>query len=134
MNYVSLSCLTQLCENKGNLRLQSGSTIFNWTFKFPAVCFSFVLCTKYYGVDMSLAFHFITLLLACQFQRKSQAIVITRLSPLSSCKNFNVAHYSKSIKGINTKLVILAHYDKLLLQDKGHNSECYSFGVVPFLT
>ena len=42
---------------------------------------------------------------------------------LSLCKNFNVAHYSKSIKGINTKLGILAHHDKLKLQDKGHNSE-----------
>ena len=35
------------------------------------------------------------------------------------CKNIYAAHYSKSIKGINTKLGILAHYDKMPLQDKG---------------
>ena len=64
----------------------------------------------------------------CLFQGKSQAIVITRL--LSSCKNFNVAHYSKSIKGINTKLGILAHHEKMQLQDKGHNSENYILRVM----
>ena len=48
------------------------------------------------------------------------------------CKSFNVAHYSISIKDINTKLRILAHHNKLQLQDKGHNSESYSFDVVPF--
>ena len=40
-------------------------------------------------------------------QRKSRAIVITRLlwlMLLSWCQNFNVAHSSKSIKGINNKL------------------------------
>ena len=49
-----------------------------------------------------------------------------------SCKNFNVAHYSKSIKGINTKLGTLAHHDNMQLQDKGHNTEFFSFGVMPF--
>ena len=34
-------------------------------------------------------------------------------------QNFNVAHYSKSIIGINTKLGILADHDKMQLQDKG---------------
>ena len=58
--------------------------------------------------------------LASLFRRKSGAIVITRSS---SCKNFNVAHYLKSIKGINTKLRILAHHDKMQLQDKGHNEK-----------
>ena len=28
---------------------------------------------------------------------------------------------------------ILAHRDKVQLQDKGHNSESYSFGVIPLL-
>ena len=44
--------------------------------------------------------------ISCLFQRKSLAILIARLSSSSllSCKNFNVANYSKSIKGINTKL------------------------------
>ena len=69
--------------------------------------------------------------LADQFRRRSRAIVITRSSLLSSlfspCKNFNVAYYSKSIKGIDTKLGILAQHDKL--QDKGHNSKIYIFGV-----
>ena len=60
--------------------------------------------------------------------RKSQAIVNARSS---SCKNFNVAHYSKNIKGISAKLVILAQHNKLHLRDKGHNSECYISGVMP---
>ena len=53
-------------------------------------------------------------------------------SLLLSCKNFNVGCYSKSIKGINTKLGTLAHYDKMQLQEKGHISESYSFGLMPF--
>ena len=68
--------------------------------------------------------------LACLFRRKSQAIVIARLS---SCKNLNVAHYSKNTLGINTKLGILAHHDKVQLQDMGRNSESCSFGAT-FLT
>ena len=57
------------------------------------------------------------------------AIVIARSLWLLSSKNFNVDHYSKSIKCINIKLGILAH-DKMQLQDKGHKSESYSFGVM----
>ena len=49
---------------------------------------------------------------------ESRAIVITRSSS-SSCKNFNVDYCSKIIKGINTKLGILAHYDKVQMQGKG---------------
>ena len=45
-----------------------------------------------------------------------QAIVVARSSS-SSCKNFNVAHFSKSIKGINPRLGILAYHDKMQLQD-----------------
>ena len=49
------------------------------------------------------------IILACLFRKKGRSIVIARSSSLSSlCKNFNVAHYSKCIKGINTKLGILA--------------------------
>ena len=66
-------------------------------------------------------------LLACLFQRKRQAIVIARSLSSLWCKNLNVADYLKSIIGINTKL---AHHDKMHLQDKGHNSENYSFGVM----
>ena len=72
--------------------------------------------------------------LACIFWRKSQAIVIARSSLLLllSCKNFNVAHYSKSIKGINTKLGIFAHHDKVQFQDKGDITlKDNSFGVMP---
>ena len=56
-----------------------------------------------------------------------------------------VLHDSKSIKGINAKVGILAHHDKMQLKDgilahhdkmqlkdKGHNSESHSFGVMPF--
>ena len=56
------------------------------------------------------------------------------LSSSASCKNFNVAHYSESNKGIKTKLGMLAHHDKMQLGDKGHNMESYSFGVMPLLT
>ena len=60
------------------------------------------------------------LFLARMFQRKSWAFVIARASSLSSsCKNFNVAHYSKNIEGINIKLGIFAHHDKVQLQNKG---------------
>ena len=50
------------------------------------------------------------------FWRKIWPVVIARVL-LLSCKNFNVAHYSKSSTGIDTKLGILAHYDKMQLQD-----------------
>ena len=56
--------------------------------------------------------------LACLFRRKSRAIMIARSSLL--CKN--LAQFSKSIKGIDTKLGIFAYHDKVQLQDKGHNS------------
>ena len=62
------------------------------------------------------------------FWRKCRVIVIT-ISSLWSCKNINVAHYSKSIEGINTKLGIPAHHDYVQLQDKGHNSDSCIFGV-----
>ena len=56
------------------------------------------------------------LFLARLFRRKSQAIVIARLSLSSlSCKTFSDAPYSKSIKGIHTKLLILVHLDKIQL-------------------
>ena len=45
------------------------------------------------------------------------------------CHAKTLAFYSKSIKGINIKLGILAYHDKVKLQTKGHNSEIYSFGV-----
>ena len=57
-------------------------------------------------------------------KKKSGAIVIARLP--SSCKNFN-----KNIKGVNTKLKIVAHLDKMQLQDYGQNSEIYISGVMP---
>ena len=65
--------------------------------------------------------------LARLFRSKSRAIEIARSS---SYKNFNVAHYPKSIKGINTEHWTLDHRDKMQLEDKGHNSENYSFGVM----
>ena len=75
------------------------------------------------------------LLLAFLFWRSSWAIVIVRSTSSSfSCKNFNVTDCSKSIKVINTKLWILAHHDKVQLQDKEHNSESYSFRVMPLFT
>ena len=59
--------------------------------------------------------------------------MIARLS-LLLCKNFNLAHYSKSIKA--TKLGVLVHLDKVLLQDKGYNSESYilDLELCPLLT
>ena len=63
---------------------------------------------------------------SCLFRRKSQSIVITR----SSCKNFNVAHFSKSTQDINAKLGTIAHHDKMELPDNGHKSESYISGVM----
>ena len=73
----------------------------------------------------------VTLFLAYLFRRKSRAFVITRLLLSLSGNTFNVAHYTKCIKGININLGILAYRDKMQLQDKGHNSESYSFDVMP---
>ena len=82
---------------------------------------------KIYDIVLNLDHaNFALMFLACLFWRKSWAVAITRSSLL--CKIFNVAHYSKSIKAIKTKLV---HYGKMQLQDKGRNSENYSFGVMP---
>ena len=81
--------------------------------------------TVHYHINLKVSF------LARLFRRKSWAIVIARSSSLSSCKNFNVAHYSKSTEGINIKLGILAHHDNVQLQDKWHNSESCSVGVLP---
>ena len=64
----------------------------------------------------------ILFLLALLFRRKSRAIVIARSSSLSSAlyKIFNVAHNSKSIKGINTtNLEYLLIIIKVQLQDEG---------------
>ena len=61
------------------------------------------------------------------FRRKSHAVVITRMS--LSCSDFNVAHYSKTIKSINTKLGILADHDKVQLKDKG---KLYFCSYAPF--
>ena len=58
-------------------------------------------------------------------KKKYQATLIAR-SLLSLCKNFNVARYSQSVRGMNTKLGILVQ-----LEDKGYNSESYIFGVMP---
>ena len=57
--------------------------------------------------------------------------MITRSSPslllLSpSCKNVNVAHY--------TKPETLAHHDNMQLQAMEYNSESYSFGLMSLLT
>ena len=70
-------------------------------------------------------------MIICYFYKlvsfEEKDIVIARLLS-SSRKNFNVAHYSKSIKGINTKLWILPHHEKMQLQGKGH-----SLGVIPII-
>ena len=52
--------------------------------------------------------------------KKKSTYVIARWSLSSSYKNFIVAHYSKSIKGINTKHLILMRHEKMQFQDKGH--------------
>ena len=57
-------------------------------------------------------------LLACLFRIKKSSYCDTLLSS----KNFNVAHYSKNITAINTKLGILIHHGKMQLQGKRHNS------------
>ena len=75
-------------------------------------------------------------LLARMFRRNGRAIVIARSSSFlslssASCNNFNEALYSKCIK---FGILVLAHQDKMQLEYKRHNSESYSFGVMPLLT
>ena len=77
------------------------------------------------------------LLIACLFRRKGRTVVIVRSLMsflLSWCKNFSEADYSKTIKGINTKLGILAHHDKMQLQDKGIKLKAIVLESCPFLT
>ena len=45
-------------------------------------------------------------------------------------KKCNVANFLKGIKDIKTSLIVLGHHDMMQLQDKGYNSESYSFGVM----
>ena len=75
------------------------------------------------------------MILARLFRRKSRTVVIAGSSLSSSCKNFNVAHYSKKVLEVSTpNLEYLLIMTSMRLQDKGHNSESYSFELCPFLT
>ena len=58
-------------------------------------------------------------------------LMVLDLCCCSHAKTFNVAHYSKCIKVINTRLGILSYQDKMQLQDKVHKSKIYSIGVMP---
>ena len=49
-------------------------------------------------------------------------------SHLITLFSVNVRHRNKVLK---VSTAILAHYDKVQLQDKGHNSERYIYGVMP---
>ena len=61
-------------------------------------------------------------------------VVVVVVVVIDGSRNFNVVHYSKSIKGINTRFGIFALHDMAQLQeDKGHNSEGYSFCVILLL-
>ena len=79
------------------------------------------MVTAYLTVTMI----FVTFTSLSVSNKSKQIIMIS--SSLSLCSPF----YSLSIKGINTKLGILAQHDKIQWQDKGHNSESYIFGVMP---
>jgi hypothetical protein len=50
-----------------------------------------------------------------------------------SYTNFNVANSSNILKVNNMKLGKLYNLDKVHVLDKGHHSESYNFGVMPFL-
>ena len=71
----------------------------------------------------------IRFLLIC-FKEKVKLLWYLDCSRRNSCRCHAKTHYLKSIKGINTKLGILAHHDKMQLQDKEHNSDSYHFGVM----
>ena len=65
-------------------------------------------------------------------RRKSRNIVIDWSS---SCKNFNIDHYSKSIIGINTKHRILAHYGKVAVERQGDITlKATDLALCPLLT
>ena len=50
-------------------------------------------------------------------------------------ETLNVAHFSKYIKGINTKLGILAHHDKMQAASQGYITlKAIVFEFCPFLT
>ena len=73
------------------------------------------------------------MILSLSVSKKSRANMIAR-SLSSSCKIFNVVHYSKGIKIIYLKVGILAHDGNVQLPDEGHNCKSYSFGVIPNVT
>ena len=80
-----------------------------------------------------------TLLKKMYFQLVCFEVKVELLLSIDCCrflllyKNFNVAHNSKSVKGINTKFGILAHHDKLQMQDKGMNLKIQFWSYAPFL-
>ena len=97
-----------------------------WLILSNVVLFFSLIFLCYYTCTSNIAFIFFLKIsfIGHLFWRKCRVVVIVRLSSLllASCKNFKVAHYSESIKDINTKLGILAHHDKVQLQDKRHYS------------
>ena len=77
--------------------------------------------------------HFRQSFLACLFRGKSRIIVIARSSLLSpSCKNFNIAHYSKSMKGINAKLEYLLFMTKYRCKTRGITLNAIFLELCPF--
>ena len=66
--------------------------------------------------------------------KKRQAIVIASLLLLLSCRNFNVAHYSKSFKGINTKLEYLLIMTRCSCKTRDITLKAIVLELCPFLT
>ena len=98
----------------------------------PAIFISLFWFGYSRGIDFLSEFLIINYGMQCHFQPACFKEKVKLFRSLGHHHHHRAkAHYSKSIKGINTKLVILAHHEKVQLQDKGHNSESYSFKVMP---
>ena len=62
---------------------------------------------------------FILIFKLLSFEEKVELLLsLDRCCHCSCLAKTNVAHYSKSVKGINTNFGILAHFDNVQLQDK----------------
>ena len=62
------------------------------------------------------------------------SLLLCRQRQWGHAKTLMQSIIKKSIKGINTKLGILADHDKVQLQGKEHNSESYILELCPFLS
>ena len=129
-NVTSIQCMCHiLCWRRHSFLLVYYLLTANIKYCLPCFCLTLTI----YSISLNRIFYpFVVIHILSSSVSKKKLSYCDARSSLLLCKNFIVAHYSKSIKDINTKLGIFAQQDKVQLQVKGRNSECYIFRVMPF--